>query len=380
MVINLLPSMIRCWTRVRPLPGDPDGEREGLAALDRFMAEHIIPLAAQTHAIILCNALQPFCVLSESLSRMLKLVRSRWGSELPFTIISCTGELMALYTVKRGNTAWRDIRNHSKVWKEREKEGPFGDEVKAKLDKHEENKSLMNNDFDMDLDPNGTNFIIVDPTSSSANYDSYNGLINEIVRKLAADLPSIAIQTGKSKFSNLAETNASGIEVALSNMEVGIPVLLLDLTKRDVMPLQLPSTVQLALDETTPKGMCKGWWTRWFRAAPSEPATAVTPEDEGAGPAARRRQQIEWHREKVENKERDRVKQNLPDYDWDVCMIAHFHDGERSSLACRAHRTHCALATPHAPYSAEVRRAAQCSSTMATTSPPRRQLRRSVCA
>ena len=356
MVINLLPSMIRCWTRVRPPAGDPDGEREGLAALDRFMAEHIIPLAEKTHAIILCSAVQPFCVLSESLSRMLKLVRSRWGPELPFTILSCTGQLPALYTVMREDTTWRKIRNLSRVWKKREKEEPFAEAVKTKINKNKEKDSPMNQDFDMDLDPNGTNFIIVDPTSSSANYDSYNGLINEIVRKLAADLPSIAIQTGKSKFSNLAETNASGIEVALSNMEVGIPVLLLDLTKRDVMPLQLPSTVQLALGETTPKGMCKGWWNRWFRAAPSEPTPAISPEDENAGPAARRRHQIEWHREKVVDEERRRIEGNLPDYDWDVCMISHFHDGKRSSLACRAHRTHCALATPHAPYSVDALR------------------------
>ena len=345
MVINLLPSMIRCWTRVRPLAGDPDGEREGLAALDRFMAEHIIPLAEKTHAIILCSAVQPFCVLSESLSRMLKLVRSRWGSELPFTILSCTGQLPALYTVMRLDTTWREIRNLSKVWKKREKEGSFADAVRTKINKNYKNKSPMNDDFDMDLDPNGTNFIIVDPTSSSAKYDSYNGLITEIVRKLAAELPSIAIQTGKSKFSNLAETNASGIEVALSNMEAGTPVLLLDLTKRDLMPVQLSSKDRAeASDATAAVASTDG------DAGPAarERTTAVAPEDGDAGLAARH-QQIEWYQKQVENEERRRIKENLPDYDWDVCMIAHFHDGARRSLARRAHRTHCALATPHAP-------------------------------
>lgn len=240
MVINLLPSMIRCWKRVRPPPGDPDNEREGLAALDRFMADHIIPLAEKTHAIILCSAVQPFCVLSESLSRMLKLVRSRWGSVLPFTILSCTPQLPALYTVERPDTTWREIRNRSKTWKKREKEVQFADAVMEKINKNNKlNKGLespMKEDFDMDLDPNGTNFVIVDPTSSSAKYDSYNQLITEIVRQLNVELPSIAIQTGKSKFSYFEETNASGIEVALSNMKLGIPVLLLDLNKRPVTP------------------------------------------------------------------------------------------------------------------------------------------------
>ena len=336
MVINLLPSMVRCWTRVRPPSGDPDGEREGLAALDRFMAEHIIPLAEKTHAIILCSAVQPFCVLSESLSRMLKLVRSRWGSELPFTILSCTGQLPALYTVTREGTTWREIRNLSRVWKKREKEGSFADAVKAKIEKNEKNKSPMNDDFDMDLDPNGTNFIIVDPTSSSANYDSYNGLVTEIVRKLAAELPSIAIQTGKSKFSNLSETNGAGIEVALSNMELGIPVLLLDLTKRPVMP-------------SWPQDLSQS------QATSSKPAIAVThPVGDYAGSAARR-QQIKWYLEQVENEERRRVELDMPDYDWDVCMIAHFHDG----APCAKHTPSVALAARSTARTARTARAAR---------------------
>ena len=337
MVINLLPSMIRCWTRVRPPPGDPDGEREGLAALDRFMAKHIIPLAVQTHAIIVCSAVQPFCVLSESLSRMVKLVRSRWGPELPFTILSCTGQLPALYTVKREDTTWREIRNLSRVWKKREKEGLL-EEVEVKLKKHRKkglDGYLDGKNFDMDLDPNGTNFIIVDPTSScsSAKYDSYNRLITEIVRKLAAEFPSIAIQTGKSKFSSLAESNASGIEVALSNMETGTPVLMLDLTKRDVMPKQLAYGQQTSVSSAD------------VGPAASKPTPAIAPEDENAEPAAHRQQQIEWHRAQVENEERRRVQKDLPDYDWDVCMISHFHDGARRSLTRCAHRTHRTLAS-----------------------------------
>ena len=368
MVINLLPSMIRCWTRVRPPPGDPDGEREGLAALDRFMAKHIIPLAEKTHAIIVCSAVQPFCVLSESLSRMVKLVRSRWGPELPFTILSCTGQLPALYTVKREDTTWREIRNLSRVWKKREKEGLL-EEVEVKLKKHREkglDGYLDGKNFDMDLDPNGTNFIIVDPTSScsSAKYDSYNRLITEIVRKLAAEFPSIAIQTGKSKFSSLAESNASGIEVALSNMETGTPVLMLDLTKRDVMPKQLAYGQQTSVSSAD------------VGPAASKPTPAIAPEDENSEPAAHRQQQIEWHRAQVENEERRRVQKDLPDYDWDVCMISHFHDGARRSLTRLPATSHI----QHALHSAGVRLAVQCFSTTAITSPLRRRPRKSTCA
>jgi len=105
---------------------------------------------------------------------------------------------------------------------------------------------------------------------------------------------------------------------------VGIPVLLLDLTKRSVMTERLPKTSQQSVSTA---------------ASRSTPGVAL--QDGHSGPAVSRRRQIEWYRKIVENEERKRVKENLPDYDWDVCMIAHFHDGSRHSLACRAHRTHC---------------------------------------
>lgn len=134
--------------------------------------------------------------------------------------------------------------------------------------------------------------------------------MTEITRKLAAELPSLAIKTGKSS----ASINITNIDVALSNMEVGTPVLLLDLTKRPVMPTRLPEN------------------------------TVTHPAGEDAGPAARRRQ-IKWYREQVEKEEARRVKNNLPSYDLDVCMISHFHDGAA-----------CMCSTQHTPQARMPRR------------------------
>jgi len=211
----------------------------------------------------------------------------------------------------------------------------------------------------MDLDPNGNNFIMVDSTGASTSYGSYNRLVIEIARQLAAELPSIAIkvpprsyylaltrlaprsylaltrlarQTGKSKVTTtLAETDASGIEVALSNMEAGTPVLLLDLTKRPVMPAPAPGP---AAEAEAPSSQGRA-------AAKQAGATTVHPLGESAGPAVRRRQ-IEWYREQVEKEESRRVKEGMTDYDWDVCMIAHFHDGAPTQLK-PAHRTHARM-------------------------------------
>ena len=62
---------------------------------------------------------------------------------------------------------------------------------------------------------------------------------------------------------------------------------------------------------------------RWGAASN---ATSISPINENFGHAARQ-EQIEWYRKEVEVEERRRIEGNLPDYDWDVCMIAHFHDG-----------------------------------------------------
>ena len=299
LVITLLPSLIRSWMRVRPLPGDPDNEREGIAALDRFMAEHIIPLAQKTHAIILCSATQPFCVLSESLSRMVKLVRARWGANLPFTIISCTGHVPLLYKNKSADSTWMALRKLSKVWQERERKGLF-ERNETQLDPSEKQP------HEMDLDPNGTNFIMIDPDISEGktSYQACNRLVTEIARELTAERPSIAIKTGKSRATRFG-TDASDIEVALSNMEVGTPVLLLDLTKRPEMPARPPSLSQNQVTETNlALDLAKGL-KRLVRPPDriqNQAVAATHPVEENAGPAGRRRQ-IEWYRYQVEKEE-----------------------------------------------------------------------------
>lgn len=49
---------------------DLAGERRAEERLDRFMSEVLIPLAAQTNAIVFCNACPNVCILSASLTRM----------------------------------------------------------------------------------------------------------------------------------------------------------------------------------------------------------------------------------------------------------------------------------------------------------------------
>ena len=67
-------------------------ERAAEGKIERFMADVLLPLAAQTNAIVLCSADPSSCVLSAALTRVFGLLRAKWGAKPPFT-------LMAAYVV-----------------------------------------------------------------------------------------------------------------------------------------------------------------------------------------------------------------------------------------------------------------------------------------
>jgi hypothetical protein len=99
----------------------PNDEIRANERLDHFMASVILPLAAQTHAIILCNAISSICALSSSLTRMLAVHGATWGKDTPFTVLSLTGNVQALYRNKNQSAIWRGIRRSSRAWRQRDR-------------------------------------------------------------------------------------------------------------------------------------------------------------------------------------------------------------------------------------------------------------------
>ena len=65
--------------------------------LDHFMSEVLLPLAAQTRAVVLCSATPDQCALSASFTRMYVAQRRRWGAKPPFTVISLSSATWDLY-------------------------------------------------------------------------------------------------------------------------------------------------------------------------------------------------------------------------------------------------------------------------------------------
>jgi hypothetical protein len=100
---------------------NPNDEIRANERLDHFMASVILPLAAQTHAIILCNAISSICALSSSLTRMLAVHGATWGKDTPFTVLSLTGNVQALYRNKNQSATWRGIRRSSRAWRQRDR-------------------------------------------------------------------------------------------------------------------------------------------------------------------------------------------------------------------------------------------------------------------
>jgi hypothetical protein len=84
-----------------------DDEISAIEKLDHFMASVILPLAAQTQAIIICNACPNNCMLSSSLTRMLSVHRSKWGQDIPFTVLSVSANVPYLYQNPDESAVWR---------------------------------------------------------------------------------------------------------------------------------------------------------------------------------------------------------------------------------------------------------------------------------
>lgn len=81
----------------------------------------LIPLAAQTNAILICSAVPNTCILSTSLTRMYAIERAKWGARAPFTIISATSAIQPLYCNSDEQAVWREVRKSSRSWKTRDR-------------------------------------------------------------------------------------------------------------------------------------------------------------------------------------------------------------------------------------------------------------------
>eukprot|EP00931_Biecheleriopsis_adriatica_P105153 TRINITY_DN79725_c0_g1_i1.p1 TRINITY_DN79725_c0_g1~~TRINITY_DN79725_c0_g1_i1.p1 ORF type:complete len:938 (+),score=120.38 TRINITY_DN79725_c0_g1_i1:158-2971(+) len=215
-----------------------DEERKALERIDRFMKDVLLPLAASTNAIILCEAVGACCVLASSLMRMFALQRSKWGESPPFTIIQGTKDIADLYA-SPSSQHWQHMRSKSRAWQQRDSEiASMAHEVHCgKLE-----------GLSYDLDPNGMIFILTDgvnPKTKSLDTGPFNRLMLGLLSVLGSSLPSLAVKTAHGTYKSMdkLESAAGGNLVALKIAQTGTPLLFLDVRER--MALHLESRAEL---------------------------------------------------------------------------------------------------------------------------------------
>ena len=77
-------------------------------------------MAAQTNAIVLCEADNARCMLTTSFTRMYSLLRSKWGDKPPFTVLSTTNNSVMFYRNPHEQAYWREVRRASRAWRQRD--------------------------------------------------------------------------------------------------------------------------------------------------------------------------------------------------------------------------------------------------------------------
>jgi hypothetical protein len=205
-------------------------ERAAEGKIERFMADVLLPLAAQTNAIVLCSADPSSCVLSAALTRVFGLLRAKWGAKPPFTLISVFGSVHNLYRNSDLNASWREMRKLSRSWRQRDR---MLTEMVARQYTGPDGEITFR---DQDLDPNATVLLVVDGINTKkmkcADKTSYNKLVTELVRHLAGTLPSLSMKTGNSDKGTLSEAFSSSLAMAMDSACSGTPLLLLDARTR----------------------------------------------------------------------------------------------------------------------------------------------------
>ena len=207
-------------------------ERRAEERLDRFMAEVLIPLAAQTNAIVFCNASPSVCILSAALTRMYAVQRSKWGSKAPFTIISATAAIALFYCNPDSGANWRGVRKQSRAWRARDKK--LLELVHRQRADADGKLPVRYND----LDANASCYLIVDGIDERKDKcnvkASFTKLINELLRYLASTLPALALKTANANKVDLSHSTGvlSGMGIAMEAAMSGTPLLFLDVRER----------------------------------------------------------------------------------------------------------------------------------------------------
>eukprot|EP00928_Gymnodinium_smaydae_P100038 TRINITY_DN970_c2_g2_i1.p1 TRINITY_DN970_c2_g2~~TRINITY_DN970_c2_g2_i1.p1 ORF type:complete len:1074 (+),score=154.58 TRINITY_DN970_c2_g2_i1:130-3351(+) len=192
-------------------------------SLVTFMQEVIIPLAAQTNAVVLCQAHTPDCMLSRAFSKALELKKHTWSGKPPFTLIGMTSMMRHMYA-----------GDHKKqFWKVLQKKIPSWDAMEARYQRKWPETSPIDRRFD--LDKGLSNYVINDSLEKNNDVSAlpFLTLQNALIRDWMSMVPGFSLISGFS-FANRV----------LSPLQGGSQVVFVDARERTI-----PYSLEAAFDE-----------------------------------------------------------------------------------------------------------------------------------
>uniref|UniRef100_A0A7S0ECB3 SMODS and SLOG-associating 2TM effector domain-containing protein n=1 Tax=Hanusia phi TaxID=3032 RepID=A0A7S0ECB3_9CRYP len=213
------------WTPPGPTYTEDEVE-QGENRLCQFFRDVLVPLCAQTNAIVLAGC-SDWDVMSAAFSRAVNLQKSSWGSEKPFTTIGFGYHFCFHLSTEMEGTMANDLSNASNFWAkkrdviERFLQSRWGDRSNWL-------KQDIVSDFDdyilfdaIKIDNKGNIEDVEDTSPSSA-------LENMILGHFTESLPCICFRTTR---SNAVVTN----QVCTDILNSGTPMVFLDLRERPLV-------------------------------------------------------------------------------------------------------------------------------------------------
>eukprot|EP01043_Picozoa_sp_COSAG02_P019711 COSAG02_NODE_958_length_15648_cov_5.487620_13_plen_705_part_00 len=187
--------------------------------LSKFFKEVLLPLAAETNAIILCNACNGD-ILAATLTEVLPTFAAQFGGKVPFTVFGMLGALeVAWSTLEAPSTFAYEMAAKSKNWRH-----GFAKIEAASVKDQGNNRNTW---YRTDVLPGLGNYITIESVFgvSSDQWHADRAPLqifqNELLQSLASDLPTLCVRTGGSN-----QTTPLTANVELAGRD--IPVLMLD--------------------------------------------------------------------------------------------------------------------------------------------------------
>ena len=209
--------------------------------LEHFMQTIIIPLAEQTSAIVICNAVSNDCVLSDTFTKMVELKLSKWSGNPPFTVLAALGSVDVLYKNPNSDLIWKKIMNLSQHWKKRH-ETVLNDYFEDQKKKNDEGSNLYNRYHDLNW--RTRNILIIEGFNISTHKKigqrskaPFSNLMTTLMRVIGNKVPSLAIKTGATVRVRTDNKTPRGIDTMSLQMlteraNAGTKVLCLDIRER----------------------------------------------------------------------------------------------------------------------------------------------------